>query len=410
MFKPLCFNHLFTFDVEGNVRYRNQPVEVVGDFVEVEVNGDKLRFERRWLGLIAHYEVNLPLGEFWKISFVDAPSKVLRIKCGKLMVFKKPIVLDDGFRIIPGFPHFAVNSDGQVKSLIKNGKILKQHINPYGYPTTHIYDPDKGQWRTVTVHLLVARAFVENNDPIERVYVNHIDGDKLNCNPSNLEWVTERENVVHAVFSGLRSDNSPCLLRSAITGVITPFPSVGSALLSLGFKSLSSPLQRLVNGVIVSQLFAGEYEIKYLDDQRNWYYTDASMITSRNVNKGPFQAKRLDTGEVFENESVVALSNRTGVSPDRIRTVLYSIEPKAAEGYLFRQKSDAPWPDDYQETIFHKPRKFQATHIETGEVQQFLSSRQLRGFLGMDKKTLNSRLQTGEPYKEWLVTEIKEDR
>lgn len=42
------------------------------------------------------------------------------------------------------------------------------------------------------VHRLVAAAFCEKKDGCN--FVDHIDGNKTNCNSSNLEWVTQSEN------------------------------------------------------------------------------------------------------------------------------------------------------------------------------------------------------------------------
>jgi hypothetical protein len=54
----------------------------------------------------------------------------------------------------------------------------------------------------------VAEAFVEGDHSLE---VNHIDGNKLNCHYTNLEWVSSSQNLKHAWDSGLRcvSENTP---------------------------------------------------------------------------------------------------------------------------------------------------------------------------------------------------------
>ena len=76
-----------------------------------------------------------------------------------------------------------------------SGKLIKSHDNCNGYKTISLHK-DGSQWQT-TVHRLVATAFVDNPDG--KPEVNHIDGNKKNNNAWNLEWVTRKENIAHAV-------------------------------------------------------------------------------------------------------------------------------------------------------------------------------------------------------------------
>lgn len=57
-----------------------------------------------------------------------------------------------------------------------------------------------GKQKLKKVHRLVAEAFVPGDHSLT---VNHIDGDKLNNTPSNLEWISHSDNVRHQHANGL---------------------------------------------------------------------------------------------------------------------------------------------------------------------------------------------------------------
>lgn len=57
-----------------------------------------------------------------------------------------------------------------------------------------------------TTILLIHRILLMSYNPIEemdKLQVNHIDGNKLNNNLNNLEWVTSKENIEHSIKTGL---------------------------------------------------------------------------------------------------------------------------------------------------------------------------------------------------------------
>lgn len=74
---------------------------------------------------------------------------------------------------------------------------ITNNKNRGGYDYVHLNKELKSLSR------LVAKAFVYNDDPENKVEVNHKDGNKFNNTYSNLEWVTSKENKEHAWRTGL---------------------------------------------------------------------------------------------------------------------------------------------------------------------------------------------------------------
>jgi hypothetical protein len=106
--------------------------------------------------------------------------------------------------------YYKVSNKGNIKSLnrkmdnkrgiwTKVGEPMKLMVSNGGYYKINLYK--NGKMSTKLVHRLVAISFIKN--PLEKREVNHIDGDKLNNNINNLEWVTPKENIAHAIKNGL---------------------------------------------------------------------------------------------------------------------------------------------------------------------------------------------------------------
>lgn len=88
-----------------------------------------------------------------------------------------------------------VYDNGAVFRMIGGKECVPTITNTAGYASIRL--PDKNH----LIHRLVAQAFIPN--PENKPQVNHKDGNKRNNNVTNLEWVTPKENVVHAVNTGL---------------------------------------------------------------------------------------------------------------------------------------------------------------------------------------------------------------
>lgn len=95
---------------------------------------------------------------------------------------------------------YEVNENGIVRN-VKSKKILKQRINQRGYYTIGYNDSERGHSIPKEVHRLVAETFLKDFDKFP--VVNHIDGNKLNNNVTNLEMCTYSDNSKHAYNTGL---------------------------------------------------------------------------------------------------------------------------------------------------------------------------------------------------------------
>jgi hypothetical protein len=100
---------------------------------------------------------------------------------------------------------YQVSIFGNVRNK-KTGRILKPRLignknrnKPALYSSVCLTFRDKHYH--FYVHRLVALAFISN--PNKKPCVNHIDGNKLNNNVNNLEWITAKENTNHAYKNGL---------------------------------------------------------------------------------------------------------------------------------------------------------------------------------------------------------------
>lgn len=100
----------------------------------------------------------------------------------------------------PTYTHLFITKDGRVFST-KSNKFLKTVTNKNGYKVfVTKLNGRKGGDTALRVHRLVAEVYIPN--PQNKPFVNHKDCNPANNSVSNLEWVTSKENAIHARDSG----------------------------------------------------------------------------------------------------------------------------------------------------------------------------------------------------------------
>lgn len=135
---------------------------------------------------------------------------------------------------------YEVSNYGRVKSLSRKMEVYRDgetHVRYYKerlmslstrarYPNVNL--SRDGRIENFSIHRLVAQAFIPN--PKNKPYVNHIDGDTHNNHVSNLEWVTQSENINHAIKIGNKEAKveirPATTTKQKIIDVLTVFPDM----------------------------------------------------------------------------------------------------------------------------------------------------------------------------------------
>lgn len=89
---------------------------------------------------------------------------------------------------------FVISNTGIV---YKDGIELRQNENFDGYLVVYV-----GNNRSISVHRLVAMAFLQNDDPNTKKEVNHKDFNRKNNCVENLEWISHVDNIKYSIKHG----------------------------------------------------------------------------------------------------------------------------------------------------------------------------------------------------------------
>ncbi len=128
---------------------------------------------------------------------------------------------------------YEVSNKGNIRSKNKYyfNMPLKKRLNDQGYEIVAL--SCNGKSRTKMVHVLVLQAFDYRERKVgydKNLVVDHKDGNRTNNTLDNLEWCTQRENLLRSIRKGNRG--RPCV--DIETGEV--FKSMADAARSIGVK------------------------------------------------------------------------------------------------------------------------------------------------------------------------------
>lgn len=302
-----------------------------------------------------------------------------------------------GFYIVPGHPSVLISLNDECIHP-QSGDVIEVKLNTFlgGYLFAG----------NVSVHRLKCLAF---NGPVTgyaKLMVNHKDGNKLNNEPDNLEWMTAQENAQHAYETGLRDDNTPILVKDTKTDEINRYYSLWAAAKVL--KVNAGTIHKWLNrGDRNANVFRNQYVIIYEGDP--WpTITKEDLVKVVKGTPIPVMCINLNTGEKAIYCNMRDAGRALGLNGMTLSIYLNRCEygkSFAFRGYEFFRVDDPEIIRKMRDANFkqlkrgkltkRKPIPIEVTNLESGLVTNWNSSEELAKHLGVPKNTLQKGVYVG---------------
>lgn len=288
---------------------------------------------------------------------------------------------------IKDYSLYEVSNYGRIRRKIGNKiKILKQykrHDINNDYLSIYILN-DNLKKRYIGIHQLICLSFNGEPSKDEKYEVNHIDGDKLNNIPSNLEWMTRGQNLVHAYKLGLRKDATPVIVKDTVTGKIEKYYSM----IEFG-RRFSIPETKLATFFTKyhSKLYMDRYEIK--KDYSNRKVTNYEWV------------KDIKAYDYFKKELIVTtdsamMESITGVNRATINSALRRKYNGLINGFIFKYCfDDEKFPEFTDEVISNSKTIYNSKNERKERENEIIVKDYLNNSIKEYNSTIAASMDTG---------------
>lgn len=337
----------YIVDLDGDVYDRNLENEVVysNGVVTLVWVGKTFQFTRAFLIAVTTRNVLVDLSVIDKLDvlFEDGDDTnlspenlVLKYPDGGLECPTFP-----GYYYVPGYSNYVINRAGRMFNLSRSDEKTFS-IGSHGYYETSVAR-DSGGGRSITKHRLLALTFIPYDNNVRKQHVNHIDHNKRNNDPCNLEWLTPAQNVKAAIEFGARKFQRRCIhLKNLKTGEISSFPTIDACAkhLRTGSPNIHRALEvSRENRTILLQKYIA------IRDGEEWPNITADDIGKRaRANGAPVLAKQLSTANVERYPTAMSFVRASGLSKKAITSRLLQGAQGPIGDYIFKyEDSNADW-------------------------------------------------------------------
>lgn len=343
-------------------------------------------------------------------------------------------MLDDSVRGYLLGNDLKISKDGKrVFNLTRNFE-PQIFVDQFGYPRVRLHsakkfrenNPDKPLKMIMGIHRLMALAWIGIPPNFEELQINHIDSNRSNNHPDNLEWCTTKENMLHALTQGKRTDNKWVLVKDTKKGEVKEYFSISECARRMGLNPtmVSKFIREDVNILRFNRFLFKlkdnplpfpckdyEYQIKnnekidIISSEKDMYLIKASSIRGRRklrLKTFDDAVKRLKT-----DEETLSKALSSSVPEDKIINgwMVSLVELKTLSGGLIAVVEKRINPI----TNIYKIKPIRVTNLITGEIKEYSSGKEFTDSIKVNKKTMqrtrirNMNNGNGPRFRHYLI-------
>lgn len=200
---------------------------------------------------------------------------------------------------------YSVSTEGEVRKDTTNYILSQSSQQDYKFVTLLI----KGKQKRMRVHRMVALTFLDN--PENKPYVNHINGNRSDNNITNLEWVTPSENTQHTVETGLMSNGrKKAVIQYNLNGdKMATFESASEAARQTGGSQ-----SKITMCCRRQRESANDYQWRYFDDIQDVQKIEKKFITGKQVAQCDEEGKVLNIYPSFKEAARAVNGTSSAIS------------------------------------------------------------------------------------------------
>jgi len=130
----------------------------------------------------------------WKYKFKNIEKEIKNKYINDIKTFVPIGIINND-----DYSNYMIDQNGIIINKNYNNRKIKNFLNNSGYKAVYLFNNEKKKTQYL-LHRLISKCFLKNGDTYynnKDYIVNHKDKNKLNNNIDNLEWITQKENIIH---------------------------------------------------------------------------------------------------------------------------------------------------------------------------------------------------------------------